>query len=102
MPNRVDGKEHTHTRAYHTHVIKSTHVRHMRTDSPLCTNKHKSDVHTDYNRITAQTVQITDAAVEKSPTGLWTAVLKPRVWILDVAILVFLETSGDIWKRGCS
>ena len=34
----------------------------------------------------------------KSPIGLWTAVLKPRVWFLAVTILFFWNR--NIWKRG--
>ena len=33
------------------------------------------------------------------PIGLWTAVLEPPVWILAVAIFVFLEPEVTIFGR---
>ena len=40
-----------------------------------------------------------DVASVTSPFGLWTAVLKPQVWILAVAILFFSEPEVTIFGR---
>ena len=40
-----------------------------------------------------------DVASVTSPIGLWTAAAKPRVWILAVAMLFFVETEVTIFGK---